>query len=105
MISVIIPTYNPSIKRLNQTLDGLKQQSLNSRYWESIIIDNNSNNGFNKNLNLSELSNAKIIFKPKQGLTFARLKGIAEAQNDIIIMVDDDNILDSHYLEKIKYIY
>lgn len=52
MISVIIPTYNPSFERLNQTLEGLKQQSLSPAYWELIIIDNNSNNQFHKSLDL-----------------------------------------------------
>ena len=39
-LSVIIPTYNPNMHRLQQTLDGLKSQDLDKALWEIIIIDN-----------------------------------------------------------------
>ncbi len=98
-LSVIIPTYNPDTARLEQTLTGLKGQSLPANQWELIIINNNSSNNFWQQLNLSWHPAAQIVHETKQGLTYARLKGFNESTGDIIVMVDDDNILDASYLE------
>lgn len=99
-LSVIIPTYNPDSARLRQTLSALKNQSLPANEWELIIIDNNSSNNFEQQLNLSWHPASKVVRETKQGLTYARLRGINESTADIIVMVDDDNILDAAYLEK-----
>ncbi|MEZ2334118.1 glycosyltransferase [Mucilaginibacter sp. RCC_168] len=98
-ISVIICTYNPNLKRLHQTLSALQKQSLDPLLWELIIVDNNSSNGFDAYVDLSFFPNSRIVKEEKQGLTYARLKGFDEAQGAIIIMVDDDNMLQSDYLE------
>ncbi|MGN8059076.1 glycosyltransferase [Pedobacter sp. 22163] len=99
-VSVIIPTYNPNEERLRLTLEGLMHQTLPTKLWELIIVDNNSSNLFDKSLNLGWHINAKIIKQPKQGLTFARLKGFLEAKGNIIVMIDDDNIVNENYLEQ-----
>jgi glycosyltransferase involved in cell wall biosynthesis len=105
ILSVFIPTYNPNSARLSQTLIGLKNQKLLVEDWELLIIDNNSTINFAENIDLSWHPNAKIIVEPKQGLTFARLKGFEMAKGDIIIMVDDDNILDADYLKNCLSIF
>lgn len=97
-LSIIIPTFNPNINRLNQTLDGLRKQTLSSEKWQLIIIDNNSSPKFETEIDLSWHSNAQVIHEHKQGLTAARIKGFRAAKNDIIVMVDDDNILHPSYL-------
>ncbi|RZL39487.1 MAG: glycosyltransferase [Pedobacter sp.] len=99
LLTVILPTYNPNLNRLNEALRGLKNQLLSKDEWELIIVDNNSNNEFQKTLDLTWHANAKIIREAKQGLTYARLKGFKEASGDIIVMVDDDNLLDKNYLK------
>ena len=43
--------------------------------------------------------NARIVREEELGLTFARLRGFAEAKGDLIVMVDDDNVLAPDYLE------
>ncbi|WPU98352.1 glycosyltransferase [Mucilaginibacter sp. cycad4] len=104
-LSVIIPTYNPDVTRLEQTLTGLKSQSLPVNQWELIVIDNNSSNNFWQQLNLGWHPASKIVKETKQGLTFARLKGFNELTSDIIVLVDDDNILNAGYLEKALNIF
>lgn len=99
MISVILPTYNPHIERLMKTIQGLKIQSLPLTEWELIIIDNNSTQQFQDTISINWHPNARIVLEAKQGLTFARMKGFAEAKGEIIVMVDDDNILKEDYLE------
>jgi glycosyltransferase involved in cell wall biosynthesis len=102
-ISVILPTYNPSIDRLTKTINGLINQSLNNSFWELIIIDNNSSSKFEQQITIP--SNAKIVIEKRQGLTFARLKGFEMAKGSLIIMVDDDNVLDENYLENCLSIF
>ncbi|MBD1394712.1 glycosyltransferase [Mucilaginibacter glaciei] len=104
-LSVIISTYNPDQKRLSQTIDGLKSQSLAKHEWELIIVDNNSSNYFHNEFDLDWHPSAKIITETKQGLTYARLRGFNELTGDIVVMVDDDNVLNSDYLEQVLSIF
>ena len=97
-ISVIIPTYNPDQARLNQTLTALKKQTLPAQDWEIILVDNNSNNDALLHLETLWHPNFRIVKETKQGLTYARIKGFKQANGDFIVMVDDDNLLDNHYL-------
>ena len=98
LLTVILPTYNPDVGRLQQTLGALQRQSLPIGAWELIIVDNGSTNGFAANVDLSWHPNAKIVTEPKQGLTYARINGFSEALGQLIVMVDDDNILAADYL-------
>nr|WP_067057317.1 glycosyltransferase [Mucilaginibacter sp. L294] len=100
-ISVIIPTYNPTIAVINEVLNSLKHQTFNQNNWELIIINNNSTNDVVNRLDISWHKNGYIIDESESGLTFARLCGFKHAKGDIIIMVDDDNILASNYLDKV----
>lgn len=104
-ISVFIPTFNPNLDRLSQTLVGLQNQTFPITDWELIIIDNNSDVFFANTLDLNWHPKSKIIKEPKAGLTFARLKGFKESIANIIIMVDDDNILDKNYLLNVYNIF
>jgi len=104
-LSVVIPTYNPDTARLEQTLAALKGQSLVVEQWELIIIDNNSSNGFDQQFDLSWHPAAKVVKEAKQGLTYARLRGFNESTGGTIVMVDDDNILNSDYLENVLFIF
>lgn len=103
LLSVILPAYNPDTDRLHQTLAGLQQQTLSIAKWELIIIDNNSSLPITADL--SWHPDSRIIKEPKPGLTHARLKGFESASGPVIVMVDDDNILDSNYLENTLSIF
>jgi glycosyltransferase involved in cell wall biosynthesis len=97
-ISVVIPTYNPGLENLQQTLNGLKKQNLPLDEWECIIVDNASVNHTLALIDTAWHPNFRIVKEDKQGLTFARLKGYEESKANTIILVDDDNILDPGYL-------
>jgi glycosyltransferase involved in cell wall biosynthesis len=104
-ISVIIPTFNPNLQRLQQTLTGLREQSLPYSFWELIIIDNNSSSNFAGKIDISWQPASQVVSEPRQGLTYARLKGFSLAKGDIIVMVDDDNILQQDYLQQVSTIF
>lgn len=99
MVSVVICTYNPSIKVLTRVLNSLKHQTLDAKKWELILVDNNSVNPVSSQIDLSWKVNSSLLLEMTPGLSFARLKGVLAAQNNLIVFVDDDNILNKSYLE------
>lgn len=104
-ISVIIPSYNPVAGNISAVLKALKAQTYPLSNWELIIIDNNSTNGVLDNADLSWHSAAIRIKEQKQGLTYSRLAGFGFARGSIIVMVDDDNLLDTQYLEQVAGLF
>jgi glycosyltransferase involved in cell wall biosynthesis len=96
--SVILCTYNPRIDILNKTVDALRNQTLDKNEWELILVDNNSSNNFQQNLDLSWHPKSIIISETNQGLTPARIAGINRAKAPLLVFVDDDNFLDKDYL-------
>jgi glycosyltransferase involved in cell wall biosynthesis len=79
-------------------------QNAGSVNWEIIVVDNASTDntglfaaetwqGFNK-----AGTALKVIREEKQGLSYARLRGVEEASFDCIIFCDDDNWLNDDYI-------
>lgn len=94
-VSVVICTYNPDIPRLGVVLEALAAQELSLSSFEVIIVDNASTEPVqitNSQLRL------RVVRELRQGLTYARLKGVLEAAADVIVFVDDDNVLSKNYL-------
>jgi glycosyltransferase involved in cell wall biosynthesis len=99
-ISLIICTHNPREDYLNRTLQSLKEQSLPMDQWELLLIDNASNVLLSEKWDLSWHPNASHIRENNPGLTNARIRSINEAKAQLLVYVDDDNILESTYLEE-----
>jgi glycosyltransferase involved in cell wall biosynthesis len=98
-ISLILCTHNPCRDYLAATLDGLRAQTLSVDQWEFLLIDNASEAGRGPNADLGWHPGARLIQEEKLGLTPARLRGIREAKGELLVFVDDDNILDTDFLE------
>ena len=104
-ISVIVFCFN-SEKFIERNLRCLNNQIIASDIpCEIIVIDNNSTDKtsmlaesafrfFNKNFD------CRVVKEPRQGLSFAREKGISVAKYETIIFVDDDNFLEKDYLQE-----
>ncbi len=104
-ISVIICTYNRS-SSLQDTIQSLLRQEIGNRIsFEILIIDNNSTDD-TKLVVETKLKDdpirLKYFFEEKQGISFARNKGVKEAQGSIIAFTDDDCIVDQYWLQRIK---
>lgn len=91
-LSVIICTHNPRKDYLSRTLAALQGQTFPRAEWELIVIDNASREP------VGPLPFGRIVKEDRQGLTYARLRGIAEAAAPLLVFVDDDNILSPDYL-------
>ena len=100
-ISVIICTHNPRQDYLTRVLSALRQQTISKKAWELLLIDNASDEVLSKRWDLSWHPHGGIIREKKLGLTQARLRGILEARGDILVFVDDDNVLQVSYLQKV----
>ncbi|MEP7318907.1 MAG: glycosyltransferase family A protein [Panacibacter sp.] len=103
-ISLIICTYNRD-KYLSEALDSIKAQTIDSNKFQLIIVDNNSTDNtaaISKKFIIDYPNlNAKYCFEENKGLSFARNRGIAEADASIISYIDDDVILPPEYLETV----
>jgi glycosyltransferase involved in cell wall biosynthesis len=107
--TVAIPTYNGKMK-LPTVLEKLQCQiGSESLNWEIIIVDNNSNDGTASLVkkyqdNWQYKFKLRYIFEAKQGLSFARDRGVAEANSPLVGFLDDDNLpLESWVIEAYKF--
>ena len=98
-LSVIICTHNPRSDYLSRVLQALDSQSLSKESWELLLIDNASEKILSTEIDLSWHPNSRHIREEQLGLTPARLRGIKESVGEILIFVDDDNVLESDFLE------
>ncbi|MBC7879716.1 MAG: glycosyltransferase [Anaerolineae bacterium] len=104
-VSVIIPTFKPNQERLRKTLDALRIQTLPKVEWELIVVDNNTpDQKWVSSFDYAWQPNTEIVREARQGLTWARLAGIAASQGEYLVLVDDDNVLCPSYLESVAKI-
>jgi glycosyltransferase involved in cell wall biosynthesis len=103
-ITLIICTHNPRLEYLDRVLDSLKIQTLSKEKWELVLIDNASAQMLDDHIDISWHPHYRYIREDRLGLTPARLRGISEAQSEVLVFVDDDNILDSSYLNTVLQI-
>jgi glycosyltransferase involved in cell wall biosynthesis len=91
LISVVICTFNRA-ELVGDALKGLSRQTLEVGQYEVIVVDNNSSDqtkevvdGFvEKNINF------RYCREQKQGLSYARNRGIDEARGRYVGYIDDD---------------
>lgn len=89
-ISVILPTYN-RIDRLKRVLSGLEVQDFPKDQFEVIVISDGSTDGTERYLQSVQASFRLVpILQANQGPAAARNAGLACAQGDLIVFLDDD---------------
>jgi len=98
-LSIIICTHDPRPEYLSRTLEALRVQTLATAEWELLVIDNASRLAVRDLISLKWHPNARHIREEVLGLTPARLRGIREAQGQVLVFVDDDSLLKPSYLE------
>ncbi len=101
MLSVIICTYNRE-KYIGPLLESIAANALPQSEYEIILVDNNCTDNTHQVCDAFVSAHPGIRFRyvkeTEQGLSAARNKGIKEAKGDILVYVDDDALVDSHYL-------
>ena len=103
MISIIVCTYNRELY-LPKMLNSVAKQNCNRDDFELIIVDNNSTDNTSQICKNFESSNINIYYflEKKQGLSFARNRGIKEAKGNFLVFIDDDAFLDKCYINELK---
>lgn len=99
MISVVVATYN-RVNLLRDMIDSFYRQSgLEDVAFEFLLIDNNSNDGTAELGRIyADHARFRYIFEPRQGLSHARNRGVAEARGDIVAFLDDDVVVEPDWL-------
>jgi len=99
MLSVIVCSHNPRWDYFQRCLGALRAQTLPLNRWELLLIDNRSDEPLAPRVDLSWHPDARVIREQTLGLTPARLRGIRESKDDLLVFVDDDNLLNPDFLE------
>lgn len=102
-ISVVVCCHN-SAQRLPQTLTHLAAQQVHEGLqWEVIVVDNASMDETSQvALNCWPADRPallRVVCEPRLGLSYARHRGLAEAEYEIVSFIDDDNWVCSNWVQ------
>ena len=101
MLTAIICTYNRA-KYIGPLLESIAANNLAKTDYEILLVDNNCTDNTRAVCEAFARSHSDVQFRyttePEQGLSAARNRGIKEAKGDIIVYIDDDALVDTHYL-------
>ncbi|MDJ1183637.1 hormogonium polysaccharide biosynthesis glycosyltransferase HpsE [Roseofilum casamattae] len=96
-LTVVIPSYNGAL-RFPEVLDKLRMQTgADSLQWEIILVDNHSNDNTAQVFQeYAKTWNSPIPLRyeleAEQGAGFARKRGVAQANGELVAFLDDDNL-------------
>lgn len=99
MISVVVCTYNraPTLRRMLESL--FAQQERDRLALEVIVVDNNSTDDTRQvAYSFSKYPGFYYVLEGRQGLSFARNRGLAKATGGFVSFLDDDVIVDPLWL-------
>ncbi|MDR2882287.1 MAG: glycosyltransferase [Alistipes sp.] len=103
MISIVIATWNRG-EKLELTLASLASQTLPPEEWEVVVVNNNSTDDTAAVFARFAASpegcglDVRMVDEPRQGLSWARNRGLDEARSEIVVMIDDDEVAGPDFL-------
>lgn len=109
LVSLVVTTYNRAAS-LERALISVRE-AVNCCQWpaETIVVDNNSTDGTPEvveRLNKAGFPSPLIyVLESQQGLSHARNRGLREATGKYIVFVDDDQVIDKQYLERLPEVF
>lgn len=100
-ISLVIPTHNRA-EALLAALESVVCQDLPLREWECVVVDNNSTDDtavrFGAFAAAHPECSLRLVRETGPGVSFARNRGLQEAQAPIVAFIDDDERVNSGFL-------
>lgn len=101
MISVIICTYNRAAL-LKRALGSILSANVPEGWSREVIIIDNASTDNTPNIVAETVSDfpsiVRYVLEPKQGLSFARNRGVNEAKGDVLVFTDDDVLVTQQWL-------
>ena len=102
LVTIAICTYNRA-DYLQDTLNGLAEQTENPRRFEILVINNNSTDSTESVCSAFSAERDQLQFRmvteKKQGLSYARNRAYREAESNMILYIDDDVYMKSDFVE------
>ncbi len=103
-LSIIICTYNRD-KHIRRALESLVHQDFDRSAYEIIVVDNNSTDKTDEIIHQFKQEHPQyqiqLAKEPRQGLSYARNKGLTLAKGDYVSYIDDDGIARNDYVRQI----
>lgn len=96
-LSFIIPAYNEELY-IGECLDSILKNAA-GYFYEIIVVDNHSTDGTSEVA--SSRAGIRVVYESKQGITFARQRGLIEATGDVLAFVDADTRLPSIWIKTV----
>lgn len=94
-ISLVIATFNGA-KRITGALKSLTRQTLDKELWDVVVVNNNSTDNtaevVEKFIAEHPELHIRLVSESRQGLSYARNRGIDETDGDYIAIMDDDEV-------------
>ena len=104
-LSIVICTYNRD-QHIERALQSLVRQDFDKSKYEIIVVDNNSTDQTPQIIRRFKAKHPDyhivLAEEKRQGLSYARNKGIELAQGTYISYIDDDGIAREDYISQIK---
>ncbi len=99
-IAVIIPCYNTPPEFLQEAIDSVKKNKIQSGYSITIVNDGSTNAATMKYLNTINDTTIQVITQQNKGLAGARNTGIKNTASEYLVFLDSDDRLKPNYIEK-----
>ncbi|HTT74617.1 MAG TPA: glycosyltransferase, partial [Candidatus Binataceae bacterium] len=107
LVSVVIATYNGAA-RLPRVLAALAAQDAPDGSFEIIVVDNASTDDSGmvtaRDPSVAQMAarviSCRTVSESRQGVLFARIKGVREALGQLVCFVDDDNIPERDFVTR-----
>lgn len=101
--SVVVCCHN-SASRIGVTVEHLARQNVRPP-WEVVLVNNHCTDNTVVAAEKTWREHGapaplRVVDEPQLGLSFARAAGISQATHEIIVFCDDDNWLDSQYVQR-----
>lgn len=100
-LSLIVATYNRSAS-LIRALESVAEQDAPISEWECIVVNNNSTDDtqerFAEFVAAHPDVNVRMVTELRQGLSFARNRGIRESEAEYIAIIDDDERISPNFI-------
>ena len=101
-LSLIVATYNRA-EQLLTTLRSVAAQTAPAAEWECVVVDNNSTDDTAARFEEFRTAHPELplrrVSETRQGLSWARNRGIAETTGDIVAIIDDGATVKRFYKE------